>query len=235
MWENENLKNIEIDDPIKLGFGNPNEWKSKYYCHYFGDNSSDTITKVCKEYIDGLKWIGKYYFDKCTSWNWQYKYTHAPFISDLYEYIKNNKNIENVENSVSPGVPRAPLKEPLSLNGDFNDKNIIITPFIQLLITIPVSYCNLLPASYSKLITDDNSPIKDLFPREIKTDMINKTYKWQCIPLLPLIDVEYLTNVDIPIKTGNINDKKTCKIKELKLTKSEEKRNKIETQNIIIN
>ena len=37
MWELDNIKNIKVEDEIKLGEGKPEEWKLRYYKHYFGE------------------------------------------------------------------------------------------------------------------------------------------------------------------------------------------------------
>ena len=77
---------FEFDDPIKLGSDNSIEWKRKrYYKHYFGEYNDEIIEDIVKEYLIGLQWITNYYFDKCSSWNWYYKYNHPPFLSDISE------------------------------------------------------------------------------------------------------------------------------------------------------
>ena len=45
-------------------------------------------------FFEVLKWVGLYYFNEAISWNIQYKYDAAPFISDLYENFKQFSEIE---------------------------------------------------------------------------------------------------------------------------------------------
>ena len=48
-----------------------------------------------KNYLEGIVWVTKYYFEKCPTWDWQYKFTHAPFLSDLAKYLKKEQVIQD--------------------------------------------------------------------------------------------------------------------------------------------
>lgn len=175
MWELENMRKIKIEDPIKLGYGNEELWKFRYYEHYFNTTEYQhyTIQDVCNNYIYGLKWVSEYYFNDCPDWKWQYVYTHAPFISDLYKYIKNN----NIDINV--------IK--------FN-KNKPLNPCCQLMAVLPPQCKELIPKSYQYLVNSHASPIIDMFPKKVEIDMIGKDQYWQCIPLVPILDVERVVN-----------------------------------------
>jgi len=69
IWNIENLKCFDIDDPIKLGNGNMNDWKFRYYEHYFktSEYQVELIKQLCKNYLDGLYWVTYYYFKGCPS------------------------------------------------------------------------------------------------------------------------------------------------------------------------
>jgi 5'-3' exonuclease len=203
IWKFENIKNIIIEDNIKLGIGNPNEWKFRYYYNYFKNlkhyklentkninEISHLINNLCKNYMEGLKWVTKYYFEGCSSWLWQYKYTHAPFISDLYQYLNNNQEI----------------------NIKFK-KDKPITPCIQLLSVLPPNCYKELPKNYQKIILDEKSSIKYMFPNveSIEIDYINKTLLWECIPLIPYLNIEKIQNECIKYKL-NKNELKLNKI-----------------------
>lgn len=92
LWELENLvsinKNID-DDPFKLysEFIDLDTAKTNYYYHYFHMkfNLKNQIKNITKSFVVTLKWVGMYYFDKAPSWNLQYDYDAAPFVSDLYD------------------------------------------------------------------------------------------------------------------------------------------------------
>lgn len=38
------------------------------------------------QYIKGLIWNFKYYYQGCVSWSWYYPYFYAPFVSDLESF-----------------------------------------------------------------------------------------------------------------------------------------------------
>lgn len=167
IWELENLRNIKITDDIMLGKGKSDEWKTRYYKHYFEKYDKETIEKICHNYFEGLEWVTKYYFENCHSWLWQYKYTHAPFVSDLYFFLKNN-NFTDIKFT----------------------HDIPLNPCEQLLSVLHPSCHNELPKKYQKLVIDKDSPIKDMFPDVFDSDCLYKEQLWQCIPLIPFLDVD---------------------------------------------
>lgn len=185
VWRLDNLIDIDIYDDIKLGQDNQNEWKFRYYEHYFHSTyyQQEIIDNVCKNYLEGLKWVTQYYFKKCDDWKWQYKYNHAPFISDIYHYIK-SKNID-INNIVFSS------KEPLNC-------------FTQLLCVLPPAYSQSLPSDYRYLTTSYKSPIIDMFPSNVSLDCINKDQYWQCIPNVPYLDVN---RIETAISNIKINKK----------------------------
>jgi 5'-3' exonuclease len=169
MWELENMKSFKIVDPIKLGKGSSKLWKYRYYSHYFKVEGStdELVDDICRSFFEGLKWVGKYYFHGCPSWRWQYEFTHAPFISDLYRYVSHGKlNKQNIR----------------------FDQSAPLAPCQQLLAVLPSSCYKLLPFSYRKLVLEDESSIIDLFPLKVELDMINKDLYWKCVPFIPIVD-----------------------------------------------
>jgi 5'-3' exoribonuclease 2 len=174
LWKIENLKDIEIIDYIKLGVGNTNEWKHRYYSHYFNTDEyqQETINDICHNYLEGLLWVAKYYFEDCSNWRWQYKYTHAPFLSDIMIYLK-NKNIMTDFITM--------YEKPVDI-------------YTQLVSVIPSNYSHILPNSLRHLNCSYESPIIDMFPTEYKLDMIYKTQLYKCIPIIPCIELERIIN-----------------------------------------
>jgi 5'-3' exonuclease len=192
LWELENMKKFIINDPIKLGIGNESIWKYRYYEHYFHTSEYQDLMKdeICKAYLIGLCWVTKYYFDKCADWTWQFEFCHSPFISDMSNFInKNNFDLNNVKFDI-----HSPLQ-----------------PCIQLLCVLPPSCRDLIPKTYRSLVVSKDSPIIDMFPEKVQLDMIDKDQYWQCIPIIPIIDIERIHNCT----------------KKLKLSSEEEIRNKI--------
>lgn len=195
MWEIENMKNINIEDPVKLGIGNENEWKFRYYEHYFNTSEyqSQTIGEICKCYLEGLKWVSLYYFKKCPDWKWQYVYNHAPFLSDLYDYVKKDFDFSQMKFKIN---------EPISC-------------CIQLLCVLPPSCHKILPKEYKYLVTSIDSPIIDMFPEKISLDMINKDLYWQCIPLIPVLDIDRILLIVNNIKLSKYDNLRNKYLKEI--------------------
>lgn len=171
LWNLEHLKNIDIIDNIKLGYGDTTNWKFRYYEHYFGsiEHQHDLINSVCMNYLEGFVWVSKYYFEHCKSWRWQYKYLHAPFISDLADYI---------------------IKFDIDLNAILFNINSPIKISNQLLALIPPIHSHLLPPSLSYFLISNDSPIIYMFPVKVTLDMLYKNQLWQCIPLVPYLDID---------------------------------------------
>ena len=56
---------MEIYDPIKLGYDKADLWKFRYYEYYYGvrEFQNEHIEKMCNEYLKGIVWVLKYYFN----------------------------------------------------------------------------------------------------------------------------------------------------------------------------
>lgn len=170
LWRIENLKNIHIDDPIKLGFGEAHEWKYRYYSYYFktDEHMQNMIESISHNYIEGLLWVARYYFEKCPTWKWQFRYTHAPFLSDLALYLKSKHIMKH-----------------------FNIKyEIPVDIYTQLVSVIPSTYAHILPKHLTDLSNSAYSPLIDLFPQSYHIDMIYKTQLYKCVPIIPYLDVK---------------------------------------------
>ena len=172
VWRLDNLKSFKIHDPVKLGTDSAEEYKFRYYEHHFGVSAhqQEFIDKLVELYLEGIMWVGRYYFESCPDWKWQFPFDNGPFISDVSAYLKrhNNYNINDIVFN---------LNEP-------------IDPMTQLVAILPPASANLLPESYRSLVLDDNSPIIDMFPSKTELDMLHKDLYWQCIPKLPFLDID---------------------------------------------
>jgi 5'-3' exoribonuclease 2 len=191
MWNINNMKNFDIKDPIKLGLDNSDLWKFRYYEHHFNCKShqKDMIEHICKNYFDGFKWVLLYYFKGCNNWTWQYNYTHGPFISDLYNYLNENK---------------------INLNEIKFDNSIPSKPFVQLLSVLPPQCDTLLPKSYKKLVNEFTSPIIDYYPLNIELDLLDHKMYWECIPLLPIVNIDKIKNATKNLKLNNDEKIRNC-------------------------
>jgi 5'-3' exonuclease len=142
---------------------------------------------ICHNYFEGLLWVSRYYFESCPDWRWQYKFTFAPFLSDMMLHIK-NKNIMKNFNT-------------------FGTDSLNI--YTQLVSVIPSTYSNILPKQLQFLNSSPGSPIIDMFPVHYEIDMINKTQLYKCIPRIPYLDVRRVeNNVNIYLNQLSDHDKK---------------------------
>jgi 5'-3' exoribonuclease 2 len=186
LWNLEYMKCFKINDPIKLGSDAPDMWRFRYYHHYFKTtrDQSQLIDNMCHNFYQGLVWVTMYYLFGCVSWNWQYRYTHSPLLSDLYSYLQCGK-IDLNKITFSPSYP--------------------LSPCVQLLAVLPPACSNLLPYNYQKLTTElSKSPIGDLYPTVIELDMLYKLHYWECIPMLPPVDPLRLIKATEKIKLSSI-------------------------------
>ncbi len=68
--------------------------KDLYYKTRFGIddiNSDPKFKDIIIKYIEGLEFYNQYYFLGVPSWTWGYPYHYTPLLTDVYEYICNNK------------------------------------------------------------------------------------------------------------------------------------------------
>jgi len=170
----ENLQ-FKIYDPIQLGSDTPEEWRLRYYKHYWNiseNNIEEFSANLVKNYLIGLKWITIYYFDKCPSWNWYYPFDYPPFITDIAKYLpKINLNDINF-------IKGKPLK-----------------PFMQLLSVFPPQSNILIPYNFRKLMLNSKSSLACMYPSYFEQDFINKTKHWMAIPKLPPLNIELVKHI----------------------------------------
>jgi 5'-3' exonuclease len=189
LWELENMIHInkedKSNDPIKLGYGDKDVWKFRYYEYYFNisQHYDEFVDMTSKMYLEGLVWVTKYYYVNCPSWQWKYPFAHAPFISDIYNFIvKNNFDINTIIFNI--GKP--------------------LTPQLQLLAVLPNKCNDLVEKEYRYLMTNTNSPIIDMYPKSVKLDTLHKDMYWSCIPMLPYLDIDRILNATKNIKLKNV-------------------------------
>ena len=166
----ENLQ-FKVDDPIGLGSDNHKEWRSRYYKHYFGCETEESVDKFAKEmvnnYLMGIKWITQYYFDKVPSWDWYFPYEHPPFLTDIKDCIA------SIDMNKIKFVEGKPLK-----------------PFVQLMCVLPQQSNYLIPLKLRNLMTNQKSSLAHLYPLDFEQDFINKNKYWMGIPVLPPLEID---------------------------------------------
>lgn len=177
---NEILKeHREIADPVEpidLSLNDPKLWKAAYYREKFNltedDDISDMARNVATNYIRGMCWVLRYYYQGCASWGWYYPFHYAPFCSDL--------SFEGLEFVFEKGEP--------------------FTPYQQLMSVMPIRSSHCLPPELRTLMMDPDSPIASFYPTKFIEDPNGKPYKYQWIALLPFIDESKLLHLVQPIE-----------------------------------
>lgn len=154
----------DIDKYIDMGSEN---WRPRYYDICFDTNFESDIDYICFNYLQGLYWTLKYYFEDCVSNSWYYKFRHPPTMLDIKHYLEK---------------PRFNINETVQIDRSVYD------PFVQLLIVLPGSSNRLLPENYKYLSTQNQSSIIDMYPNNFQLDTVGKYLTWQCTPILPNAD-----------------------------------------------
>jgi 5'-3' exoribonuclease 2 len=121
-----------------------------------------------RSYVTGLCWVMKYYYDGCPSWKWYYPFHYAPFASDL-------RNIERFKKDCNSFEINEPFK-----------------PVEQLMAVLPEDSSHAIPKKSQWLMSDEESPIIDFYPKDVPVDPNGKAMSWLWVVLFPFIDEERL-------------------------------------------
>ena len=154
------------------------DYKFKYY-EYFSNSSYNQkfiIDNICENYLEGILWTTKYYFNSLPSWNWYYKFNISPFIFDLSKFIQSKKININHLNIYSSN------DKPLKQN-------------VQLLCVIPKQYLINIKPDLINYINDKR--LNYMFPDNFDIETENEIFFYKCKPKLPDINFNLLNNIVI--------------------------------------
>ena len=172
-YEDELLENCAVFEKDKIDL-DIDKYRTEYCKKYFKNKN---IKKVCHDYLEGLQWVISYYKKGVPNWKWYYPYNYAPPTNFIAEHI-----ITFIQPKYQKTFP--------------------LLPFQQLISIMPSKSSYLLPYPLNKLLTDDDSPIKEYYPEDFEIDLAGKKNDWQGVVILPIITPEkvvetYLTKVKL--------------------------------------
>ena len=156
LFELDNLTKSDVNF-INVGKDDPEKYKKRYYEHMFGIKMNK-VNEICNDYLIGIQWVSKYYFENCPDWLWLYKHNHSPFISDIYNYLKTNK------------MPEIKVL----------DNRYAIKPLEQLIMVIPEEISSILPIECRQIFK--NKSLLEYFKKDYDFDIFMKTKFWMCHP-----------------------------------------------------
>ncbi|XP_021712980.1 5'-3' exoribonuclease 2 homolog [Aedes aegypti] len=164
------VEEAETPDEVRLW---EDGFKDRYYESKFdvAPQNMKFRQTVAWEYVRGLCWVLKYYYQGCASWEWYFPYHYAPFASDF-------KGLSNVNTHFDRGTPFKPLQ--------------------QLMGVFPAASRNHVPPAFAELMVDPKSPIIDFYPIDFHIDLNGKKFAWQGVALLPFVDEKRLFKATDP-------------------------------------
>ncbi|RAR04095.1 5 -3 exoribonuclease [Stemphylium lycopersici] len=136
----------------------------------------DAQTEMQKKYDEKFDaWKNDYYKSKfdwdrsneeeLPSWPWYYGYHYSPMISDVKRGLKADINFK--------------LGQPFK-------------PYQQLMGVLPDRSKSIVPKAYHPLMTSEDSPIIDFYPRDFTLDMNGKKQDWEAVVKIPFIQEDRL-------------------------------------------
>ncbi|KAH8333486.1 hypothetical protein KR059_000230 [Drosophila kikkawai] len=161
----------EVNDEVRLW---EDGFKDRYYESKFdvAPGNQQFRYAVALQYVRGLCWVLKYYYQGCASWNWYFPYHYAPFASDFV-------NIQGLSTLFERGTK------------PFN-------PLEQLMGVFPAASSSHVPEPWAQLMSSPESPIIDFYPEDFKIDLNGKKFAWQGVALLPFVDEKRLFKALVP-------------------------------------
>lgn len=90
-------------------------WRTQYYNALFGKDI--VVTDLCKNYLEGIKWVVDYYVNQAPLLDWAYKYSYSPTIMDLMNHLQFEMRTRNMSSITSCTITNTGLDDmPLGQN-----------------------------------------------------------------------------------------------------------------------
>lgn len=140
-------------------------WRSRWYT-IFVSQIGGTAQKSCSMYACGMNWVLEYYAtNQIPALQWFYPYDYSPTVTDLHNHIL-----------VSSDTATTMVPVPL-------------THALHLACVMPVYKYHHVPQEYRALSTDVSLGCVHLFPHKFCVHSYLKTYDFEHIPILPVMDI----------------------------------------------
>ena len=166
---------LKNKDPlINIIYNSPNKWRQEYYRTIFDNNisiDSTVMFNACNNYIKGIYWVYSYYKGMDIDCEWYYPYNYPPTIKDILNH------------SIANDIPV------------LNNNNNFVPSYIQLLIVLPKYSVKLLSKKHQRYMLDIYAGLFHMYPVKYNIQTFLKTQLWECSPILPLINLNYITKV----------------------------------------
>jgi 5'-3' exoribonuclease 1 len=144
-------------------------WEGRYYEALFQSKPRrDFLSRLCRQYMEGLEWTLGYYSFGCKNLRWKYDFHYAPLFADLAPLIP-HFNTRFIKEDYTP-----------------------LDPIVQLAYVLPKSAVGLLPEDVSARITEK---LPDFYTDKFDFQWAFCKYFWEGHPLLPEIEIEELEAV----------------------------------------
>jgi 5'-3' exonuclease len=168
----------ENKDPladIMLNKIDRNKWRSYYYKHLFHTRLNDTkvIRDSCELYLKGICWMYHYYKGFSKDDKWYYPYGYSPTLKDISNYL--NSSINKFETLQQGWLD---IDEPVRFTSQIT----------QLLSILPKESLSCIPNKYKDYA--NKKELEYMFPTEYKLQTFMKNKLWECIPVLPPMDID---------------------------------------------
>ena len=138
-------------------------WKNRYYRILFDDN--DIVDEICRNYLEGLEWVFKYYTQGCPNWRWKYNYHYPPLLSDLLNYLRRTDTTNDfIQINAKP-----------------------YSSYQQLAYVLPYQYLNLLPIKYMTILREQ---YREQYPMNWDFQWAFCRYFWEAHPILKEINID---------------------------------------------
>jgi len=157
-----------------------NKWRLYYYKYLFNTslNDSNIIKKSCDLYLKGILWTYQYYKQLPKDPYWYYPYAYAPSIRDISNHL--NIHIQEYEQLKYKWANQFP-------------KDKFVSVIEQLLSILPEESHICLPLKYQELTK--KIELQYLFPKEYKLHTFLKNQLWECIPILPPMNIYHIYQI----------------------------------------